>query len=468
MADALDLQIARGPGQADFSPLGNLFKDFSEGQKARREADLDKARKAAAVVGPDGKPDFGATALNLLRAGDIQGAHGIAALAQQTPEYIDKLTRQKLQAEQDFAPKTVDIKEPGPYGTTTTRTVERGPGGFRPVQVQGAAPGAQPSDTPEGIQPGALQPAANWTEAEKQYFATVPPGERGAAAYGIKMARGEAPVLAGAAIRSPFGQAVLTHASGADPTFDLASAGTRFTTAKDYASGPTSQNLRALNTVPHHLEDFAKSVDALPNVGGPLSKPINAVIGTYLESSNNPNWQGVKLKQAAVATEMAKVFRGTGTMSEKEIGDWTAKLGTSNSPDSFKEIIKSAVNLIAGRMDAVQSHYNKVMGPSRPLQVMDESAVESWKRILQWSRGELTGDKLKSALPGQRDAPAAGEAKQPAAAVQPVKTKEEANLRIQQAREAIANGKDPKAVIETLRRMGIQGTGLLNDGQSVR
>jgi hypothetical protein len=39
-------------------------------------------------------------------------------------------------------------------------------------------------------------------------------------------------------------------------------------------------------------------------------------------------------------------------------------------------------------------------------------------------------------------------------------TREEINLRIQQAREAIARGADPKAVVQTLRAMGIDVSGL--------
>jgi hypothetical protein len=79
MADIND-RIAQGPPRLDFSPLSTLFDSYHAGQKARHQQDIWAARKQAAVVGADGRPDFAATALNLLHAGDIEGARQIAAM----------------------------------------------------------------------------------------------------------------------------------------------------------------------------------------------------------------------------------------------------------------------------------------------------------------------------------------------------------------------------------------------------
>jgi len=80
MAD-LNTMIAQGPPRTDFSPLSSLFESFGQGRRARRQQDIWTARREAAVAGADGRPDFGATALNLLHAGDIEGARQVAAMA---------------------------------------------------------------------------------------------------------------------------------------------------------------------------------------------------------------------------------------------------------------------------------------------------------------------------------------------------------------------------------------------------
>jgi len=79
MAD-LNTLIAQGPPRTDFSPLSTLFDSYGAGQKARRQQDIWDARRQAAVTGADGKPDYAATARNLLGAGDIEGARLIAAM----------------------------------------------------------------------------------------------------------------------------------------------------------------------------------------------------------------------------------------------------------------------------------------------------------------------------------------------------------------------------------------------------
>jgi hypothetical protein len=80
MAD-LNTLIAQGPPRMDFSPLSTLFDSYGEGQKARRQQDVWNARRQAGVTGADGKPDYAATARNLLDAGDIEGARYVAAMA---------------------------------------------------------------------------------------------------------------------------------------------------------------------------------------------------------------------------------------------------------------------------------------------------------------------------------------------------------------------------------------------------
>lgn len=78
----IDDLIAQGPGRRDFSPLSELFGAYRDGGKARREDDLAQARRSlGSFIGPDGRPDYGAASLHLLRGGDIAGATALARLA---------------------------------------------------------------------------------------------------------------------------------------------------------------------------------------------------------------------------------------------------------------------------------------------------------------------------------------------------------------------------------------------------
>jgi len=129
---------------------------------------------------------------------------------------------------------------------------------------------------------------------------------------------------------------------------------------------------------------------------GPLNKTINSVVGGYLENAQTPDWTAAKVKAQAVATELGKAFKGAGVLSEKEIGDWKHNIAIATSPDAMKAAASSAISLAVGRADALQSHWDKTMGPNNQFQVMDPEAQAAFDRVLQWSRGEIGGDQLKS------------------------------------------------------------------------
>jgi len=245
-------------------------------------------------------------------------------------------------------------------------------------------------------------------------------------------------------------------AQTADPSFSPIMAPARAKTYGDYFAGGTSTNIKGLNTLPHHLEDLAKAVDQFPMWGalGPLNKIANALTGGYLEQSQDPNYLGAKQKVLAVSTEMAKAFRGAGAMSEKEIGDWLQQLRIASSPAAIKELIGSGVNLAAGRLDAVQSHWDKTMGPNNPLEVMDPSAQAAWDRILKWTRGEIPGKDLKPSTTGKGSAAAPAPA---AAAPQlpKITNRDQANTAIGAAREAVKSGRwTTEQANDALRKMG--------------
>jgi hypothetical protein len=81
MAD-IDNLIAQGPGRRDFAPLGTLFGAWRDGVKARREDEAaDARRNLTFTIGPDGRPDYGSAALDLLRGGDTHNAAVLAHMA---------------------------------------------------------------------------------------------------------------------------------------------------------------------------------------------------------------------------------------------------------------------------------------------------------------------------------------------------------------------------------------------------
>lgn len=126
--------------QIDFSPLGDLANVY---RQARNQSVRDQV---LGQLGQGSGPlDYGTAAKSLLAAGDTEGGLSLAKLAQQqyltSPEYITKAKTAEAQVAEHFGPKTFDVSVPGAFGETVKQTVEKGPQGYRGINVQ-PAPGA--------------------------------------------------------------------------------------------------------------------------------------------------------------------------------------------------------------------------------------------------------------------------------------------------------------------------------------
>src|SRR5712664_3649309 len=92
---------------------------------------------------------------------------------------------------------------------------------------------------------------------------------------------------------------------------------------------------------------------------GPLNKTANLITGSWLENKQDPDLAEAKVQMQAVATELSKAFRGVGALSEKEIGDWKHDVSLATTPESMRAAIGGAIKLANGRIDALQSHWDK-------------------------------------------------------------------------------------------------------------
>lgn len=150
-----------------------------------------------------------------------------------------------------------------------------------------------------------------------------------------------------------------------DPSFDMTQYGARQKMRQSVTSGPIGQNITSLNTVIGHIGDLAKSGEALSNTSYPMWNTVkNAWESTAVGAPEQNNFE---IAKQAVASEMAKVFRGAGSMSKSEIDEWKDTLSSAQSPAQMKGAIAKAVDLLSSRMDAVKTQYTATM--SKPWDV---------------------------------------------------------------------------------------------------
>lgn len=189
-------------------------------------------------------------------------------------------------------------------------------------------------------------------------------------------------------------------ANQADPTYNMQDYQARVRARQDFVSGKAAANVRSLNTVMGHLEDFSKAAKALDNRSVQL---WNKFANYGLTQVGDPRVTNFEKTANAVESELASLFKGMGA-TDQEIKAWRETLNASQSPAQLQEGVKTLIRLVESRMDALQQQYRQGMGrqPS-PDELLTPKARSIYER--------LTGSKLESVGP-----PATSGLKAPSAA----------------------------------------------------
>lgn len=150
---------------------------------------------------------------------------------------------------------------------------------------------------------------------------------------------------------------LIQHAYAVDPDFDASQYQIRSDLKKSFTSGQDADNIKSLNTVIAHIGDLAHSSSNLSNSGSPL---VNAP-GNWInrEVLGAPQQTTFAQDRAAVASEMAKLFKGTGSPTEAGIKEVSDAFSANASPAQFQAGITEALTLMAGRADAIRNKYEQ-------------------------------------------------------------------------------------------------------------
>ena len=229
---------------------------------------------------------------------------------------------------------------------------------------------------PEDVRPRSAAPG-NTELTGEEYLATVPPELARQARMYID---GRRAFPKGAAQRNPRTQLAIDVALQADPTLDEANAATRVATRKDFTSGMMARNLTALNTAIGHLKSLQSVGNKLNNTPLPdLNYLINSVQSGRL---GDPRVNNFNTTVQAFATELAKVFKGTGAPSLTELEDWKKSADPNMSPAQLQGFVHTAAELLQSRIDAMGDAYTRGMGKSAdPMTLLNPKAADAFRSI---------------------------------------------------------------------------------------
>jgi hypothetical protein len=186
----------------------------------------------------------------------------------------------------------------------------------------------------------------------------------------------------GFALKSPYWQNILRLVSNYDPSFDAVNYNARAKARADFTAGKSAQNITSFNTAIGHLDTLDKSVDALNNSAYPTwNKVANwAAVQTGDTKFQQAQKDFMAAKQA-VTDELTRAFRGSGGNVHDIVG-WEQTLNEADSPQALHQAVKTAVNLLQSRIEAVGDQYNRGMGTSHdPLKMLSPHAQATIDRL---------------------------------------------------------------------------------------
>jgi len=181
----------------------------------------------------------------------------------------------------------------------------------------------------------------------EEYLKTLPPGE----AANIKsVAEGRVP-LTSFSTKGGHRERVLQQVHQYDPTFNS----TRAATWKEFTTGKAAGNITSINTSLAHIGTLDELADAMKNKDIPR---LNQVINFVKTNTGKEDVNNFETARLAVGDELMRTFRVVGA-SEKESEAWQKRFAAANSPEQLKGAIKTAAELLKGRIDAVNDQWKR-------------------------------------------------------------------------------------------------------------
>lgn len=164
---------------------------------------------------------------------------------------------------------------------------------------------------------------------------------------------------------------ILARVDQFEPTFAANEYPARQALKTSVKSGVIGQGIQAANTAVSHLNTLLEKSKALNNSS---LTPWNAVTNKASQLAGSPAVTDFNNAANAVVSELAKVFRGAGSVSQQELQHWRENLSPNMSPEQIKGAVGTALELMGGRLSAIDDTWTKGMGKPRDFQILTPKA----------------------------------------------------------------------------------------------
>ncbi len=162
-----------------------------------------------------------------------------------------------------------------------------------------------------------------------------------------------------------------------DPTYSDTNYSIRASYLKSLSSTQSGTVGNAINAANKSINHLTAYVNSMSKLGSTPSSIVNAgllnTVGQLLPGERQ-NLAAAKTEGLGVAEELAKFFKGSGTVDVASIDAWKSQLSTNASPSDVKGLTQGAVTLLAGQLETLSEQYQSTMGKAPETDFLNTSA----------------------------------------------------------------------------------------------
>ncbi len=145
------------------------------------------------------------------------------------------------------------------------------------------------------------------------------------------------------------------------PNMDQSKIQARYKTRQDFTTGTAAKNVKSLNTAVSHLNEMNKLIPELHNSGFKMWNRL-AQTGSR-EVGGNPTLARFGAVKTALSGELANIFKNSGG-TDQEIKHVADTIDSADSPEALKASIGESINLMGGRLSALQDQWHNAFDQS--------------------------------------------------------------------------------------------------------
>lgn len=150
-----------------------------------------------------------------------------------------------------------------------------------------------------------------------------------------------------------------------DPTYTEAGAPARQQYMKSLASNTAGSLGSAINSANKSIVHLSAFVGSMNNMGSTWSSKTNSLLNSTVGNlipGQRQNLEAAKTEGLGVAEELAKFFKGSGTVDVASIDAWKSRIDTNASPADIAGLTQGAITLLGGQLETLAEQYKTVMG----------------------------------------------------------------------------------------------------------